>query len=87
VTEVETRKRHKYLSVEDSTYIFQPIAIEIKDSFAVVLLNFLTIYNHRMQTVCQDTKARMFQMQHLSVAMQHGNGTIADDDFSTEFFV
>ena len=34
----------------------------------------------------------MFLMQRLSVAMQRGNaacilGTIADDDFSTEFFV
>jgi len=47
---------------------------------------------HRMQTVCQDTRARMFLMQRLSVAMQRGNaacilGTIADDDFSIEFFV
>jgi len=47
---------------------------------------------HRMQTVCQDTRARMFLMQRLSVAMQLGNaacilGTIAGDDFSTEFFV
>jgi len=45
-----------------------------------------------MQTVCQDTRARMFLMQRVSVAMQRGNaacilGTIADDDFSTEFFV
>jgi len=45
-----------------------------------------------MQTVCQDTRAKMFLMQRLSVAMQRGNaacilGTIADDDFSTEFFV
>jgi len=45
-----------------------------------------------MQTVCQDPRARMFLMQRLSVAMQRGNaacilGTIADDNFSIEFFV
>jgi len=44
-----------------------------------------------MQTVCQETRARMFLMQRLSVTMHRGNaarilGTIADDDFSTEFF-
>jgi len=49
-----------------------------------------------MQTVYQDTRARMFIMQRVRVAMQRGNaawilawniGPIADDDFSTEFFV
>jgi len=45
-----------------------------------------------MQTVFQDTGARMFRMQPLSVAVQRGNaacilGTIVDDDFSTEFFI
>jgi len=42
-----------------------------------------------MQTVCQDTIARMFLIQRLSLAMQRGNaayilGTIADDDFLTD---
>jgi len=45
-----------------------------------------------MQTAFQNMGARMFRMQRLSVAMQHGNaaciiGTIADDYFSTEFCV
>jgi len=45
-----------------------------------------------MQTVCQDTRARMFPMQRLSVVMQRENaacilGTIADDKFLTECFV
>jgi len=42
-----------------------------------------------MQTVCQDTRARMFLIQRLSVAINAACilGTIADDDFSTEFFV
>ena len=53
---------------------------------------FVNDLGHRMQTVSQDTRAGMFLMQRLSVAMQRGNaacilGTIADDDFSTEFFV
>jgi len=45
-----------------------------------------------MQTVCQDTRAKMFLMQRLSVAIQLGNATcilstIADDDFLSDFFV
>jgi len=45
-----------------------------------------------MQTVCQDTRAWMFLMQHLSVVLQRWNAAcildaIADDDFSTEYFV
>jgi len=45
-----------------------------------------------MRAVSQDTRAGMFLMQRLSVAMQRGNvacilGNIADDDFTTEFFV
>jgi len=56
------------------------------------VIEFFDDLGHRMQTVCQDTTARMFLMQRLSVAMQCGNdacilGTIANDDFSTEFFV
>ena len=45
-----------------------------------------------MRAVSQDTRAGMFLMQRLSVAMQRGNaacilGTVADDELSTEFFV
>ena len=74
-------------------YIFQPIAIETLWAFlAIVLLTFFNDLAHRMRTVSQDTRAGMFLMQRLNVAMQRGNaayilGTIADDDFSTEFFV
>ena len=53
---------------------------------------FFNDLGYRKRTVSQDTRAGMFLMQWLSVAMPHGNaarilGTIADDDFSTEFFV
>ena len=44
-----------------------------------------------MRNVTLDTRAGMFLMQRLRVAMQRGNaacvlGTVADDDFYTEFF-
>jgi len=91
-TEAETRKRQKYSSVDDSVYIVQPIAIETLGTFGISAIEFFDVLGHRMQTMCQDTRARMFLMQCLSVAMQRGNaacilGTIADDDFSTDFFV
>lgn len=91
-TEAETRKRHKYSTVDDSMYIFQPIAIETLGAFGSSAINFFNDLGHRMRAVSQDTRAGMFLMQRLSVAMQRGNaacilGTIADDDFSTEFFV
>ena len=91
-TEAETRKRHRYSTVDDSMYIFQPIAIETLGAFGSSAINFFNDLGHRMRAVSQDTRAGMFLMQRLSVAMQRGNaacilGTIADDDFSTEFFV
>jgi hypothetical protein len=91
-TDAETRKRHKYSTVDDSTYIFQPIAIETLGAFGNSAMEFFNDLGHRMKTVCQDTRARMFLMQRLSVAMQRGNaacilGTIADDDYTTDFFV
>ena len=91
-TEAETRKIHKYSTVDDSMYIFQPIAIETLGAFGRSAIDFFNDLGHRMRTVSQDTRAGMFLMQRLSVAMQRGNaacilGTIADDDFSTEFFV
>ena len=55
-------------------------------------IDYFSDLAHRMRAVSQDTRAGMFVMQRLSVAMQRGNaacilGTIADDDFSTEFLV
>jgi len=81
-TEAETRKRQKYSSVDNSVYIFQPIAIETLRAFGSRVIEFFNDLGHRMQTVCQDTRARMFLMQR-RIAV----GTIADDDFSTELFV
>ena len=91
-TEAETRKRHKYSTVDDSTYIFQPIAIETLGAFGSSAIDFFSDLGRRMRAVSQDTRAGTFLMQRLSVAMQRGNaacilGTIADDDVSTEFFV
>ena len=72
----------------------QPIAIETLGAFGRSAIDFFfNDLGHRMQTVGQDTRAGMSLMQQLlSVAMQRGNAacildTIADDDFSTEFFV
>ena len=43
-TEAETRKRHKYSTVDDSMYIFQPIAIETLGVFGMSAIDFfLTI--------------------------------------------
>ena len=91
-TEAETRKRHKYSTVDDSTYIFQPIAIETLGAFGSSAIDFFNDLGRRMRAVSQDTRAGTFLMQRLSVAMQRGNaacilGTIADDDVSTDFFV
>ena len=60
--------------------------------FGSSAIDYFNDLAHRMRAVSQDTRADMFLMQRLSVAMQCGNaacilGTIADDDFSTEFFV
>ena len=73
-------------------YIFQPIAIETLGEFGSSVIDFFNVLGYRMRTVSQDTRASMFLMQRLSVAMQRGNaacilGTIADDDFTTEFFL
>jgi len=58
---------------------------------ASFLLSNVDTYDQRMQTVCQDMRARIFPMQGPSVAMQRGNhacilGTIANEDFSSEIF-
>jgi len=89
-TKAETRKWQKYSSVDDSTYIFQPIAIETLRAFGGSAIEFVNDLGPRMKAVCQDTKVSMFLTQRLSVAMQCRNsacilGTIANDDFSTEF--
>jgi hypothetical protein len=72
-------------------YIFQPIAIETLGALGSGAVEFFNDLGRRMRTVTQDTRAGMFLMQRLSVAIQRGNaacilGTVADDDFYTEFF-
>ena len=89
-TEAETRKKHKYSTVDDSVFIFQPIAIETSVLFGENAIDFFNDLGNQMRTVSQDARAGMFLKQRLSVAMQRGNaacilGTIADDDFSAEF--
>ena len=93
-TEAETRKRHTYSTVDNSMYIFQPIAIETLGAFGMSAIDFFNDLGHRMWTVSQDSRAGMFLMQRLSVAMQRGSaacilGSIADDDLisTAEFFV
>ena len=50
-TEAETRKRHKYSTVDDSMYIFQSIAIETLGAFGRSAIYFFNDLGHRMQTV------------------------------------
>lgn len=72
-TEAELRKRQKYSSINAASYIFQPIAIETLGAFGNDATDFITELGRRLQIVTQDTRARMFLLQRLSVAMQRGN--------------
>jgi len=61
-------------------------------AFGSSAIEYFNDLSHRKQTVCQDARVRMFLMHRLSVAVQCGNAdcilcTIADNDFSAEFFV
>jgi len=56
-TEAETRKRQKYSSIDDSLFIFQPIAIETLGAFGSSAIEFVDDLGHRMQIVCHDTRA------------------------------
>ena len=91
-TDAEMRKRHKYSTVNDIAYIFQPIAIETLGAFGEAAMDFISDLGRKLKTVSQDTRAQMFLLQRLSVAMQRGNaacvlGTLADNDITAEFFV
>jgi len=43
-TEAKTRERQKYSSVDDSMYIFQPIAIETLGAFGISAIEFVNDY-------------------------------------------
>jgi len=47
-TEAETKKRQKYSSVDDSVYIFQPIAIETLGAFGISAIEFFDDLGHNM---------------------------------------
>jgi len=90
-TEAETRKRQKYSSWRLSVHFPTNCDWNFR-SVGSSAIEFFDDLGHRMQTVCQDKRARMFLIQRLSIEMQRRNaacilGTIADDDFSTAFFV
>lgn len=91
-TDAETKKRQKYSSINTSIYIFQPIAIETLGAFGNNAIEFICELGQRLQIVSKDTRAKMFLLQRLSVAVQRGNaacvlGTLADNDCSAEFFI
>ena len=90
-TEAELHKIHKYSTMDRATYIFQPIAIETLGAFGDSATNFILELGRRLKTVSNDTRAQMFLLQRLSVAVQRGNaacvlGTAADNDCRTDFF-
>ena len=62
-TEAETRKRHKYSTVDDSMCIFQSIAIETLGAFGMSAIDFFNDFGRRMRAASQDTRAGMFLMQ------------------------
>ena len=50
-TEAEKRKKHKYSTVDDPMYFFQPAAIETLGAFGGSANNFFNDLGHRMRTV------------------------------------
>ena len=92
-TEAELRKRQKYSSINAASYIFQPIAIETLGAFGNEANVFITELGRRLQIATLDTRARMFLLQRLSVALQRGNaacvlGTVSEKaGHDDEFFV
>ena len=60
VTDAEMRKRHKYSTVNDIAYFFQPIAIETLGAFGEAAADFIFDLGRRLKTVSQDTRHRCF---------------------------
>jgi hypothetical protein len=81
-----------YSQLNPVIYVIQPIVIKTLGAFGTDASDFFHKLGHKIQTVIQDTRSRMFLIQRLSKVVQRGNaacvlGTLTEDvSFSGIFY-
>ena len=68
----EERKQAKYHHPV-SSHIFVPVAVETSGVFGTEALEFVKDLGHRLQQSTGESKAGLYLLQRLSVAIQRGN--------------